>query len=204
METHHWVHLTTVYLFPVDPSLTCDKKSKKEALKCRTCLDRYSHFCASEETIDCGESEGCGAASGFFQIGSKRTNFFYKGCRFPVKCNSWLRISMNGTYLQSYITCCDGEMCDLDYYIPSDAVLLYNGKECESCYVEDTADGCSSTQTQKCRGNEALCVRYRGYRRKQDGAETAVSFSGCANEVAYEKLEYFYGFDESRVKRYTF
>ncbi|XP_040183141.1 protein RoBo-1-like [Rana temporaria] len=174
-----------------------------EARKCKHCLERYSDHCESEETIDCGDSKGCGAASGFFQKGSESTPFFYKGCRFPIKCNSWLCISMNGTYLQSYITCCNGERCNQVYYIPSDADEPYNGKECESCYSEDTADGCSSPQKQKCRGDETMCVHYGGSRRKQDGEETAVSFRGCANPLAYEEFEFFYGFGKTGTKFFT-
>ncbi|XP_040182911.1 phospholipase A2 inhibitor subunit gamma A-like [Rana temporaria] len=167
-----------------------------EALQCKSCLERYSDHCESEETIDCGDSDGCGAASGFFQQGSERKNFIYKGCRLPIECNSWLRISMNGTYLQSYITCCDGEMCDLDYYIPSDEDEPYNGYECKSCYSEDTEEGCSSTQQQKCRGDETVCMEYKGSHRKQDGEETAVFFAGCGNPLSCENLASFYSFEE--------
>ncbi|KAM5132631.1 phospholipase A2 inhibitor NAI-like [Mantella aurantiaca] len=172
-----------------------------EALQCPHCLERNSDHCSSEDTIDCGESAGCGAASGFFQNGLEKTQFIYKGCRLPIECNAWLCISMNGTYLQSYITCCNNSMCNLDYYIPSDEHEEYNGKSCPSCYSEGTAEeiltGCHSTQTQQCRGDETLCVNYRGIIKKTGGAETAVSFKGCANPSAHEHLEFFYGFQET-------
>ncbi|XP_040182756.1 uncharacterized protein LOC120915981 [Rana temporaria] len=145
-----------------------------EALKCNFCLEPKSDHCASEETIDCDDNDGCAAVSGFFQTGSERKKFIYKGCRFLLECDSWLCSFINGTYMKSYITCCDGKMCDLSYYVPRENDQS-SGINCGVCAGIFSTQRCSRTQKRQCRRGEVLCMDHGKDANKPDGAEAAVS-----------------------------
>ncbi|KAM9298905.1 uncharacterized protein PAF06_015896 [Gastrophryne carolinensis] len=169
--------------------------------ECWSCREQGSDQCEYEETIRCLNATQCATVSGFLMKGKTRTNSISKGCPPSVPCDSWLCISMNGVYFQSYVKC--STKMDQSYYIPSDENEQTNGKRCESCYEEGTTEGCNSDSLVDCRGDETLCGNYRGILRYPDGSEPGTSFRGCLNPQAYEHYKLFYLFTEIRRFEFT-
>ncbi|KAM4014879.1 phospholipase A2 inhibitor and Ly6/PLAUR domain-containing protein-like [Anomaloglossus baeobatrachus] len=172
-----------------------------ESLTCKSCLNRNGDSCNDEDTVECGDVEGCSTVSGFIRYGSTVTQFIRKGCPYKVPCGEWLCLTSDEVDWQSYINCCEGKDCNPDFYIPVDNEKE-NGYVCPYCYEDHNTEGCTSETTVKCRGNDTLCVEYRGVYFKPDGSAPGSSYKMCANEYGFKNVDAFCGIEE--IERHLF
>nr|UGY75776.1 sodefrin precursor-like factor B [Plectrohyla sagorum] len=170
-----------------------------EGLTCKSCLNTNGETCSPEGSVDCDDASGCVTVAGFTRFNSTKYSFIYKGCREDLECDKWLCVSSEELDFQSYISCCQGENCNPDYYIPVDDIAE-NCITCPYCYEEDNSDGCKSETKTNCRGDDTLCVEYQGKLRKPDGSEPDVSFKSCANTLGFNNFSAFYGVQEIETK----
>ncbi|XP_056399590.1 uncharacterized protein LOC130294130 isoform X2 [Hyla sarda] len=166
-----------------------------ESLKCTSCLNPNGETCSSAESIECEDASGCVTVAGFTRFNSTKYPFIYKGCPIDIKCGEWLCVTSGELDFQSYINCCKGENCNPEYFMPFDDVAE-NCVTCPYCYEENNVDGCKSETEVKCRGNDTLCVEYRGKIRKPDGSQPGTSFKSCANTLGFNNFSAFYGVQE--------
>ncbi|XP_056397821.1 phospholipase A2 inhibitor NAI-like [Hyla sarda] len=166
-----------------------------ESLTCKSCSNPNGETCSSEESIECEDASGCVTVAGFTRFNSTKYPFIHKGCPIDIKCGTWLCVTSGELDFQSYVSCCEGENCNPEYFIPFDD-STENCVTCPYCYEEDNLDGCKSETQERCRGDNNLCVEYRGRIRKPDGSEPHVSFKSCANTVAFNKFSLVFGLQE--------
>ncbi|KAG8573826.1 hypothetical protein GDO81_012573, partial [Engystomops pustulosus] len=185
----------------------------EQSVKCNSCLDRTSDHCNSIAEVTCVGFSQCATVAGFIKIGDVKTPFIYNGCPFDVPNKSWLFISAKGFYMQSYVTYCSWEKCNMNYWkshthlvvypnvakqvsvdpflVPQDAETS-NGLSCDSCYEEGTVEGCTASERIDCGGDQTICVDYRGVVKNPDRTIKSISLKGCANPLAYRKISLFY------------
>ncbi|XP_071969212.1 uncharacterized protein [Engystomops pustulosus] len=163
---------------------------------CQSCTNRNGKTCTSE-SVQCEGASGCSTIAGFVRYGNKSFPFIHKGCPTDVLCGEWLCVTSDLFDCQSFIQCCSGDDCNPEYYIPEDREKA-NGYICSYCYEEENVGGCKQETQVACRGNDTLCVEYRGIIRKPDGTKHGTSFKSCANTLGFQNFNAFYGIQEIR------
>nr|KAG8540423.1 hypothetical protein GDO81_019332 [Engystomops pustulosus] len=131
---------------------------------CQSCTNRNGKTC-TPESVQCEGASGCSTIAGFVRYGNKSFPFIHKGCPTDVLCGEWLCVTSDLFDCQSFIQCCSGDDCNPEYYIPEDREKA-NGYICSYCYEEENVGGCKQETQVACRGNDTLCVEYRGIIRK--------------------------------------
>ncbi|XP_069804892.1 phospholipase A2 inhibitor and Ly6/PLAUR domain-containing protein-like [Dendropsophus ebraccatus] len=176
--------------------------SSGECLMCKSCKNSNGETCSSEESVECGNVSGCVTVSGFTKLKSIKYPFIYKGCPIDIPCEEWPCVTAVSFDFQAYVKCCKGENCNPDYYIPFDDVGE-NGITCPFCYEDNNVDGCKSQTQVQCRGNDTLCVEYRGRLQKPDGSQPGTSFKACANSLGFNNFSVFSGVHEIERKLFA-
>lgn len=164
------------------------------ALKCYHCHEKNSDKCKQEEK-ECPEGESCITISEEYKLNGTYHSI-YKGCSRNIPCDRipYGKVN-NDVYLLYSTNCCDTDLCNDKFFeMPEDDEP--SGIVCESCFVPNSVEDCTSDTKIMCRGKDDKCLTFAGEVEKPDGVVLNYTAKGCMSTLGCQlELSQLVGID---------